>query len=105
MTTGQFYDHSQRLEDRDVSELIGIARGLVADGEFNEQEADFLVRWLREKEHVTCWPFNILHERVHALLEKGECPKRQKKNDHSINTYEHRQRAAPDTDTFSVYCT
>lgn len=72
MTTGQFYDHSQRLEDRDVSELIGIARGLVADGEFNEQEADFLVRWLREKEHVTCWPFNILHERVHAMLEKGE---------------------------------
>ena len=71
MATERACEYSQRLEDRDISELIGIARGLVADGEVNVQEWDFFVRWLKEKEHVTCWPFNILHERVHAMQEKG----------------------------------
>ena len=38
-----FHECSQRIEDRGISELIGIARGLVADGVVNELEADFLL--------------------------------------------------------------
>ena len=33
-----FHECSQRIEDRGISELIGIARGLVADGVVNELE-------------------------------------------------------------------
>lgn len=66
-----FHECSQRIEDRGISELIGIARGLVADGVVNELEADFLIRWLKENEHITCWPFDVLNKRVHAMLADG----------------------------------
>ena len=67
-----FHECSQRIEDRGISELIGIARGLVADGVVNELEADFLIRWLKENEHLTCWPFDVLNKRVRAMLADGE---------------------------------
>lgn len=66
-----FHECSQRIEDRGISELIGIARGLVADGVVNELEADFLIRWLKENGHLTCWPFDVLNKRVHAMLADG----------------------------------
>lgn len=66
-----FHECSQRIEDRGISELIGIARGLVADGVVNELEADFLIQWLKENEHLTCWPFDVLNKRVRAMLEDG----------------------------------
>lgn len=66
-----FHECSQRIEDRGISELIGIARGLVADGVVNELEADFLIRWLKENEHLTCWPFDVLNKRVRAMLADG----------------------------------
>lgn len=71
MTTERPYECSQRIEDRDISELIGIARGLVADGEVNEQEADFFVQWLKEHSHLTCWPFDVLNRRIVTMLEDG----------------------------------
>lgn len=49
-----FSENQQSIEDRGISELIGIARGLVADGVVNKQEADFLVQWLIENSHLTC---------------------------------------------------
>ena len=58
MKGDHFHECSQRIEDRGISELIGIARGLVADDVVNELEADFLIRWLKENEHLTCWPFD-----------------------------------------------
>ena len=66
-----FHECSQRIEDRGISELIGIARGLVADGVVNELEADFLIRWLKENEHITCWPFDVLNKRVRVMLADG----------------------------------
>lgn len=66
-----FSENQQRIEDRGISELIGIARGLVADGVVNEQEAGFLVQWLRENSHLTCWPFDVLNRRIVTMLEDG----------------------------------
>lgn len=66
-----FHECSQRIEDRGISELIGIARGLVADGVVNELEAEFLIRWLKENEHITCWPFDVLNKRVRVMLADG----------------------------------
>lgn len=71
MKGDHFHECSQRIEDRGISELIGIARGLVADGVVNELEADFLIRWLKENEHLTCWPFDVLNKRVRAMLADG----------------------------------
>lgn len=41
---GKFLGHE--ISSRQVTELIGIARGLVADGEVNDAEIEFLHRWL-----------------------------------------------------------
>ncbi|MCX5515520.1 NAD-dependent DNA ligase [Kaistia algarum] len=37
---------NDRISNRQVNELIGISRGLVADGIVNQAEAEFLQRWL-----------------------------------------------------------
>lgn len=66
-----FTQNKHRIEDRSISELVGIAKGLVADGIVNESEADFLVTWLQENQHLTCWPFDVLNTRVAQMLEDG----------------------------------
>src|SRR6187551_1230181 len=38
---------NKRLEDRNLDTLIGLAKGLVADGVINQQECEFLREWLR----------------------------------------------------------
>ncbi|MDP2358612.1 MAG: hypothetical protein Q8M31_21515 [Beijerinckiaceae bacterium] len=42
-----------RLDDRLVNELIGLARGLLADGEVNEAEAKYLLAWLAANHEVS----------------------------------------------------
>lgn len=62
----------QRRLDRTVDELIGLCRGLIADGEVNRDEVMFLERWLRaNREFRHEYPFNVLFERVADALEDG----------------------------------
>jgi hypothetical protein len=42
-----------RLDHRQVTELVGICRGLIADGVVNGQEAEFLQKWLVANAGVT----------------------------------------------------
>ena len=42
-----------RLNDRQVTELIGLARGLIADGKLNDPEIHFLHKWLVATEGVS----------------------------------------------------
>lgn len=58
-----------RVGIRQVDELIGIARGLVADGVVNAEEARFLERWLVANIHVTDQPvISTLYDRVTEIL-------------------------------------
>ena len=61
-----------RLEDRQLTELIGIARGLIADGHLHDLEIDFLHRWLVANSAVTPSPMlSILLDRIEAILSDG----------------------------------
>lgn len=61
--------NQQRLETRATTELIGIAKGLIADGKLNEQEVDFLCSWLSNNtEYCDSFPFNILYDRLESML-------------------------------------
>ena len=52
-----------RLSTRDMDELIGVCRGILADGVVNLQEAFFILQWLEDhQEIVTVWPADILYE-------------------------------------------
>lgn len=61
-----------RLESRDVSELIGLCKGCLADGVVNLAEAQFMLTWLEDHRNVTdLWPANNLYDLLDLILEDG----------------------------------
>ncbi len=64
--------NARRLAARSVDELIGICKGIVADGIVNSAEADFLVNWLDSNRPIMdVWPVNVLSLRVEKMLENN----------------------------------
>lgn len=64
--------NAARLSDRAVDELIGLSRGIIADGVVTQDEAEFLIRWLeRNREIRHEWPANVLYARVDEMLSDG----------------------------------
>lgn len=62
----------QRIGERQVHELIGIARGLLADGHLNDGEIDFLHRWLAASDGARANPLvSQLVSRLDAALADG----------------------------------
>ncbi len=62
--------NARRLATRSVDELIGICKGVVADGVVNSEEANFLVGWLNANRPVMdVWPVNVLSVRIEKMLE------------------------------------
>lgn len=61
MTTNPKVFSEERLDDRQVTELIGIARGILADGKLVDAEIEFLQKWLTSQQGVS-------HNSVIAIL-------------------------------------
>lgn len=63
---------SARISDRTVDELVGLCRGILADGSIVQAEAEFLLKWL-EGHRASCmeWPIDMLFARVSAMLKDG----------------------------------
>ena len=60
---------SDRISSRQIDELIGLARGLVADGVVNQQEVEFLQKWLVANGSVSDQPvIRTLYTRVNQIL-------------------------------------
>jgi NAD-dependent DNA ligase len=61
-----------RIATRQIDELIGLARGLIADDQLNEKEAEFLQTWLAANLHITNQPvIRDLYRRVTEMLGEG----------------------------------
>ena len=59
-----------RLNSIDISELMGLCKGVLADGEVNLKEAQFIYQWLKDYQDVIdIWPANVLHEILGKVLE------------------------------------
>lgn len=57
---------------RDVDELLGICRGLIADKRLNQLEAEFIHDWLkRSSEAKDEWPGDLLYARLGSILRDG----------------------------------
>lgn len=55
-----------------LGELLGIARGLLADAELSDHEIRFLNDWLEAHYSIaSSFPGNVLHDRIRAVLEDG----------------------------------
>ncbi|WP_034657852.1 BRCT domain-containing protein [Chelativorans sp. J32] len=62
----------ERLSGRQIDELIGLARGLAADGKINQQEVEFLQKWLAAHLHISGQPLiHTLYRRINEILADG----------------------------------
>ena len=60
------------VDDRQIDTLIGISKGLLADGKVDQSEAEFLLSWLVQSRQATENPIIInLLDRVGSMLEDG----------------------------------
>ncbi|WP_438275110.1 BRCT domain-containing protein [Nitrobacter sp.] len=69
-----FYNRvgGDRIASRQIDELIGIARGLVADNTINHSEVEFLRDWLSSNLHISDQPvIRTLYQRVASMLADG----------------------------------
>ena len=64
--------HLNRVQDRLIDELIGISRGVIADGVVDESEAIFIGQWIENhREIANRWPVNVLYTRLVEMLKDG----------------------------------
>jgi len=73
--------NAARVAQRSVDELLGLAKGIIADGEVNEAEATFLVRWLEENYSLASDDFVVqtLGKRIAFMLEDGVIDEEERK--------------------------
>lgn len=61
-----------RINSRQIDELVGIARGLVADEKINQAEVEFLQKWLVANAEISDQPIiRVLYDRVREILADG----------------------------------
>jgi NAD-dependent DNA ligase len=60
------------IQDRQVDTLIGLSKGILADGTVNQAEAEYLLNWLQQNRQASDNPvvLNLL-EKVSNMLEDG----------------------------------
>jgi hypothetical protein len=67
----RFY-RARQNRDRSINELLGVCKGIVADGKVNQEEAEYLCEWLQANRDVRDeWPADILRARIAEYLEDG----------------------------------
>jgi hypothetical protein len=62
----------RRRTERDISELLGLAKGMLSDGVVNQKEANFLQRW--GENHIDAlsqWPLSVIFTRLKQVLSDG----------------------------------
>jgi NAD-dependent DNA ligase len=64
---------SKARQDRTIDELVGICKGLVADGQVCEREVSFLTTWMNENAYQAAdrWPMTVLLDRMERMLSDG----------------------------------
>ena len=70
----EFYNRvgGDRISSRQIDELIGIGRGLVADGQINQAEVEFLQKWLAANLRISDQPLiRVLYQRIDQILTDG----------------------------------
>lgn len=65
---------NQEVKDRNIDELIGISRGIIADGIVNTKEGEFLLDWIKKHFDVydlNTYPINTIYDRLTDTLKDG----------------------------------
>lgn len=66
-----FLNRKRRIE-RDISELLGLAKGMLSDGVVNDREAQYLGRWgQNHPDALDQWPTMLIFTRLRQILNDG----------------------------------
>lgn len=74
MSEADFHNRvgSDRITSRQIDELVGLARGIAADGVINQSEVEFLQKWLAANIAISDQPMiRRLYDRVNAIMADG----------------------------------
>lgn len=64
---------AKAIEARSLDELVGLCKGVVADGQINGPEAEFILNWLNANQSVAnTFPANVLYPRLVEMLADGK---------------------------------
>lgn len=78
---------SVRRADRNIDELIGICKGVIADGEVSQKEAEFLLSWMESNQDAAYqWPASVLYERIRLHLSDGVLDKSESEDLYNLIT-------------------
>jgi len=70
--TDDFGTFDSSAARQSLSELLGIAHGLLADQELSDEEIHFLNDWLGDRYWIASgFPGNVIHARIREVLEDG----------------------------------
>lgn len=59
-------------DSADIAELIGLCKGVLADGTINQAEAEFIKDWLDDRsDTIDLWPARELHQLLGRALADG----------------------------------
>lgn len=65
--------NNDRLQSRQIDELIGLCRGLISDGSISRGEVEFLEKWLVANLAISHQPLiGTLYDRVREILSDGQ---------------------------------
>lgn len=65
--------NANRRAERDISELLGLLKGILADGSVTAQEAAFVRDWITSHPDATRrWPVSAICDRVEAIFADGQ---------------------------------
>jgi DNA polymerase III epsilon subunit-like protein len=63
---------------RSVQELVGVCRGIIADGKITTAEVTFLSKWLQDAGTITEWPATEIAQSVEKITADGRITKEEK---------------------------
>ena len=64
---------NEAVTDRQIDELIGIIKGVLADGMVSQGEVEFLISWMEvNRRAANLWPAKVLYPRLLAVMADGK---------------------------------
>ena len=78
----KFYNRvgGERIASRQIDELIGLCRGLLADGSLVQAEVEFLQKWLAANAAISDQPLiGTLYDRIDEILEDGHADEEERR--------------------------
>lgn len=71
--------------DRQINELIGLVKGVTADGSVQQSEVEFLLKWLESnKGSLDKWPAKAIYPRLKAALSDGNLDDTEEEEIHAL---------------------